>query len=677
MRKLALTGSLLATTALGLWSDATPVAAQGQQALVIQGGTLVDGNGGPPVANAVIVIQGNRITAVGRAGETQVPAGAQVINAAGKWITPGLIDAKANWNWMYGEAFLHWGVTSAMVTGARNDQGIAERDAVNHGIFPGPRLYQGFINLQGGGPDGKRPNNYKPGNGDRIVRTPEEARALVRYNIESGADFIGTNDGNGPPELFAAIAEEAHKAGKGVVMRYVGPQTRGKECVLAGADVMVHTGEIGDQISSDPEKWKSYVGLPPDAYCDMDPAKEKEMIEFLVAHNSAPEPDFMAADRGFPSMWKRVQQETRDAFADPNLLAYYPRFAIVDLEDNQQSPEQYLTPDQIKLRTCGYKNHAKFIGDLVAAGGQVVAASDITQSAPGLGLHQEMDVMQEDAHMPPMKVLQAATSWVANHFHIKDIGSIEVGKLADIDIVNADPTVDIMNMRKLDTVIKDGKVLDRAYHAWFKGGMFSNTTLSYNRDVVDLTWEQGLKAASGGGRRGGAAEGGAPVAAPAAGNRAAAAEGGNRGAAAAPEAARAREPAAPGVANNRRGGGLGAVPNPSLSPTPGLETLFPHTVIQGTPDTTFMLAGINFVQRSLVYVDGQLMATSVKSGTELSFVVDANTLNRAGKLKVVVKNPEPLSAPEWGAVSNEAYVLVPFAFTTAWSHNKDVGEFQK
>ncbi|HEY2227680.1 MAG TPA: amidohydrolase family protein [Xanthobacteraceae bacterium] len=669
MKKLLLAGSITATTALALCGTTDHAGAQRQSALVIQGGTLVDGNGGPPLANAVIVIQGNRITAVGAAGEVQVPASAQVINAAGKWITPGLIDAKANWNWMYGEAFLHWGVTTAMVTGARNDQGIAERDAVDHGIFPGPRLYQGFINLQGGGPDGQRPNNYKPGAGDRIVRSPEEARALVRYNIESGADFIGTNDGNGPPEVFAAIADEAHKAGKGVVMRCVGPQTRGKECVLAGADVMVHTGEIGDQISSAPEKWKTYVGLPPDAYCDMDAAKEQDMIAFLIAHDAAPEPDFMAADRGFPSMWKRVQQETRESFRDPNLLAYYPQFAIADVEDNQRSPEEYLTADQIKLRSCGYQNHAKFIGDLVAAGGQVVAASDITQTPPGLGLHQEMDVMQEDAHMPPMKVLQAATSWVAHHFRMKDIGSIEVGKLADIDIVNADPTIDIMNMRKLDTVIKDGKVVDRNYHPWFKGDMFSNSHLSYNRDVVDLSWEQGLKAASGGRRGGGEAaaepeEGGARQ-----GARAAAAP-------AAASAAGGRNPAS-GVANNRRGGGFGAVPDPSLSPSPGIETLFPHSIIQGAPDTTFTLTGINFVRRSLVYANGQLLPTTVTSGTQLTFVIDANTLAKAGKLKIVVKNPEPLAAPEWGPVSNEAYLLVPFSFTTAWSHNKDVGDFQK
>src|SRR5579864_3110716 len=87
--------------------------AQGQQqVLVIQGGTLVDGNGGAPVPNSVIVITGNRITAVGRAGQVQVPAGARVIDATGKWITPGLFDSMSAGNWMYGEAYLYWGVTS-------------------------------------------------------------------------------------------------------------------------------------------------------------------------------------------------------------------------------------------------------------------------------------------------------------------------------------------------------------------------------------------------------------------------------------------------------------------------------------------------------------------------------------------------------------------------------------
>src|SRR6266852_7455281 len=125
MRNLLFGGSFASCLAVLGSGVVGPGDAQQPQALVIQGGTLIDGNGGAPVPNSVIVVQGNRITAVGRAGQVQVPAGATIINAGGKWITPGLIDAKANWNWEYAEGFLHWGVTSAMVTGARNDQGIA------------------------------------------------------------------------------------------------------------------------------------------------------------------------------------------------------------------------------------------------------------------------------------------------------------------------------------------------------------------------------------------------------------------------------------------------------------------------------------------------------------------------------------------------------------------------
>jgi imidazolonepropionase-like amidohydrolase len=88
MRKVLFGGvavSCLAVLASGVLG---PADAQQPQALVIQGGTLIDGNGGTPVANSVIVVQGNRITAVGRAGQVQVPAGATIINAAGNGLRP-------------------------------------------------------------------------------------------------------------------------------------------------------------------------------------------------------------------------------------------------------------------------------------------------------------------------------------------------------------------------------------------------------------------------------------------------------------------------------------------------------------------------------------------------------------------------------------------------------------
>jgi len=630
MRKLLMSGAAASCFTVLAAAMFWPALAQQQQALVIQGGTLIDGNGGAPVPNSVIVIEGDRIAAVGRQGQVQIPAGAQVINAAGKWVTPGLIDAKSNWNWPYGEAYLRWGVTSAMVTGTRNDTGIADRDAVAHGVYPAPRLYQGVINLRGGGPDGKRPDTYVPGAGQRVAHSPDEARALARSNLEGGADFLGTNDGDGPPELFAAYADEAHKAGKAVVMRCVGPATRGRECVLAGADIMVHTGEIGDQIAKDPDKWKTYIALPPDAYCDIDPAREKEFIQFLLQHpNTALEPDMMATDRGFPSMWKRVQQEDQEFFSDPVLRTYYPAYQMQHTLDNVKDPSTYLTPAQIEHRACGYKNHAQFLHDFTAAGGHIVAASDIFQSPPGLGVHQEMAVFQDDVKMPPMKVLQAATKWVADHFRIKDIGTVEAGKLADLDIVTADPLTDIKNMRKIDTVIKDGKVVDRNYHPWYKGWLFANDPQRREADdvVEGAAWAAALKRAT----------------------------------------------FRPGGGGNEDITGAAAqlaIPDPFAAPTPGIESIFPHTVIQGSSGQTVDIKGFNFVKRSVVYVDGTAVPTEVVSRTEIKATLDPNVFADAGNRVVVVKNPEPLNAPEWGEKSNMAHVLVPFSYTTAWSHNR-------
>ena len=115
-----------------------PADAQGQ-VLVIQGGTLIDGNGGAPVPNSVVVVQGNQITAVGQAGQVQIPAGAEVIDASGKWVLPGLWDAQASYSWTFGELYLHHGVTSQIDIGLGGEVSIAARDAVNAGLQRGPR----------------------------------------------------------------------------------------------------------------------------------------------------------------------------------------------------------------------------------------------------------------------------------------------------------------------------------------------------------------------------------------------------------------------------------------------------------------------------------------------------------------------------------------------------------
>ena len=123
------------------------LSAQAQQAVVIQGGTLIDGNGGAPVPDSVIVIQGNRIGAVGPRGQVNVPAGAQVIDATGRYVIPGLWDAQVSYNWYFGEIMLNNGITSTVDVGNSGELAVPHREAVIHGKVRGPRPFTGISRM--------------------------------------------------------------------------------------------------------------------------------------------------------------------------------------------------------------------------------------------------------------------------------------------------------------------------------------------------------------------------------------------------------------------------------------------------------------------------------------------------------------------------------------------------
>jgi imidazolonepropionase-like amidohydrolase len=615
-RKFAALGAAALLAAVTLNADA-----QGQNALVIRGATLIDGLGGAPVPNSVIVIQGNRIAAAGPAGRVNVPAGARVIEAAGKWVIPGLIDGKSNYYWEYGEAYLVWGVTSAMVSGARNDVGIFERDATNHGVFAGPRRFETMISIAGPGADGKAQDNFRPGMGTQIFHSPEEVRAAVAKYVAAGADFITFNDGNAPPEYYKLGAEEAHRLGKHVAFRAVGPITRAHGAAEIGADVLIHDGDIEIELAKD--------GRAPggDAWADLDPAKTAPMIKHLLDHRTALHPELIAGGGRFATSAAVIRDDILHVYDDPAVRSYMPQARVDALMAKVTLPAETMTPAQIENARLGYRNHVKFLKQFVDAGGKMVAASDCPQGPPGLGIHEEMLMFREDVGLTPMQTIQAATKWTADAFGANDVGSIEVGKIADLDILDGDPLADIRNTRKLSAVIFDGRPIDRTYHAWYRSPFAPSSTNNGNPVIPDVAWAAALKMATVGGGRGGAGGFGGGNANPA------------------------------------------AVQNPGQSPTPGVEALMPYEIMQGSGATTVTLRGFNFVRRSVVYVGDTAVPTKVVSRTEIQATLDPNLLAKAGRFAVTVRNPAPLATPEWGEKSNAAWLLVPFTFSIAYSKN--------
>lgn len=599
---------------IGGWKSAP---AQQPAALVIEGGTLIDGNGGAPVRDAVVVIEGNKITSVSRKGQTPYPANAWIIKADGKYILPGLFDSQNSYSWYFGEAMLNHGITSTIDVGTTGESAVPYRDAVFHGKVRGPRAFTGVSRLSVNPNPTVSTGLENPLTHTRVPKSAEETRQFVRAWIAAGADYILTYDGALPMDYYQAAFDEANKAGKPVFTRAYGPVLFPKDAALLGSAALPHSAGIGIAVTKDPSKFKQGRDDRDelDHYAEMDDAKARDLIQVLVAHHVALVPTFMINYPGYPKEWEQFTAEARQFFNNPELLAYYPPNAM------RSALQSYVRIDQGELRErrlIGFQNAMRFHKMFVDAGGHLVVSGNTNDAwVPGVDLHQEMQIMA-DAGLTPMQIIQGSTKYPAEMLRKENLlGTVERGKLADVIIVNADPLQDIKNLDKINTVIQDGKVVELGYHSNYSSP-FANVA-SGTVSVEGLPWAVELKKASRGG------------------------EGGPQ-----------------------RGNDDNVVPDPPNSPQPAIEKLNPIIVTQGEPSVV-TLTGFNFVRKSAVYFKGKLVPFQVVTGTEIQVTLDAGALREAGRFNLVVKNPEPIDPffvrSMWGTgTSNIAHLIVNYKY---------------
>jgi hypothetical protein len=258
-------------------------------------------------------------------------------------------------------------------------------------------------------------------------------------------------------------------------------------------------------------------------------------------------------------------------------------------------------------RMPGYRNMLRFHKMVIDAGGKVLIGGDTNGAkVPGSIVHEEMAIFQE-AGITPMQIIMAATKWPAEAMRVSDrIGTVEAGRFADILIVDADPLTDIKNLRQIDEVIFNGRVIDSGVHA-----SYSVPFYGYDGDqrytVIDGHWVGALKEFTG------------PI--------------------------RPRDTA----------------PDPDTSPQPAIERIMPTAIKMGSPATTLVLSGFNFVAGTKVLIDGKSVPWEWVDGSKINVTLDRNLLGEAGRKEILVMNPEPLATGKWGnGTSNAAYLLVEY-----------------
>ncbi len=404
-----------------LLSVAASLAAE--EAVLIRGARLFDGTGAPPRSNSAVLVRGNRIDRVGSADSISAPPGARVIDAAGKTLIPGMIDHHFHLDTRLVPLFLAHGVTSLRDPG----KWIESYDPVvmwqrTHQV-PGPRLF--FCGPLLDGPNPAYPE-------DAIsLQSPLEARLAVRRLVSQGATAMKVYF-RLPLDSVRAVVEEARQHRIPVTAHLeVVPLL---DALEVGIDGLEHVTSIGPALLS---------------------PRQAERYRQQVMADSA------ARGMGRYRMWASIDPTSDKARELARILASRRIFVDPTLAIFEKQPNSKEAENAVMVQAT--RNMIAYTGVLHNAGVPLVVGShtSVPYAEAGLAYHRELELMVQ-AGLTPSEALLAATRTGAQFLGRQhDLGSIEPGKLADLVALEADPTVDIRNARRVAFVMVDGKTVER------------------------------------------------------------------------------------------------------------------------------------------------------------------------------------------------------------------------
>ena len=404
--------------------------------LAITGATLVDSTGAPAVTDSVILMENGVVAAVGKRGQITIPNDAVQLDATGKWAIPGLWDMHAHYEQVeWGPIYLASGVTTVRDVGNEFEFVRTLHEELDRADHPAIGPYLEFAGIV----DGSGPTAI----GAVIADSPEEAVSWVERYRSAGARQIKVYSSM-KPEIVDAITSAAHARG----MTVTGHIPRGMtaiEGVEHGLDQINHIEYLGSYFAAYPrgaDGRPDSTGIPE---LQIDSERAKQLIEVLREHGTVLDPTLVSYELHAHTL-PLDQSEPGVAHLPPQLKQALDSPPA----DHERKP---LVERQEEIRREAMRR-------LHAAGIPIVAGTD--QGIPGYSLHRELELYVE-AGFTPMEALQAATIQAARALgRESEAGSLQIGRRADIVLLDADPLADIHNTRRVWRTIAAGVVYEPA-----------------------------------------------------------------------------------------------------------------------------------------------------------------------------------------------------------------------
>lgn len=415
------------------------------------GGTLIDGFGGTPLQNSIVLIEGDKIKAIGKIGEMEIPKGAEIISTEGMSVMPGLWDMHVHLMINGHSDYTHWdktytppilekvimpssahqllmaGVTSARDLGAPLQASINVRDRINKGELPGPTLYMSGPFIQHAPYPGTEAFRWG-------VNGEADARNKVRQLAKAGVNCIKLIDQDQMTmQEVLAVVDEAHKNNLPVVAHSHRPEEI-RRGLKAGVDCFEHTG-----LSSAPQYPDDIMQMIKErtAQMNLGPLFWTPTVEGLYNYE-----------------YVRDNPEQLD---NNTWHLDLPDSIINDIEKSLEHPGQlpYFQLNPIRRPTLERK-----VKQLKESGAVLLIGTDsgIPMKFHSQSTWNELDVWVNEFGLDPMYTIRAATYWPSVAMGVdKNYGTVSEGKYADIIAVKGDVLRHIDLLQDVDMVIKHGK----------------------------------------------------------------------------------------------------------------------------------------------------------------------------------------------------------------------------